>query len=626
MGADTHARVKNLLADALTLPSHEREAFVRAQSDDAVIVREVLELLAQGTDLISPVGLDDLGGGDELVGTQVGHYRIVDRLDAGGQGEVYLGRDTDLHRKVALKSLLPSGAAADVRSAALREARAAAQVTHPNVATIHHVLEHNSRAYIVMEFVEGESLAKVLRRGRLPLVSVYAIGRQLAGAVAAAHSKGVVHRDLKPANVQVLPDGSIKVLDFGIAGVIAAVTTMTRGRAAEVAQAGQPGTPGYMAPEQVTSAQFDERTDIFSLGILLFEMATGTRAYPERETQALLSAAVRPLPRADHIAPDVPEALADIIEKAVQIDPDRRFGTAVALAEAIERIDARPTPEGSAARRARQVGAISLTAAAVLVATSLLQAAVFNQSVGREPPFDAEPVAEWLEIGARSFLLPGLTIGAALVVWWVGQFAIGLFGLVPPFGRWMNHARATRAALLDACRLRDPRVCARAAASVGLVAILVIIWTFRDLLAACTTGLSTAPAATVAALGDGHLGTLYRALLSLVLLGGGWAWVHVRRLYANDRSGLARAVAPIVVISAFALLLMQFPYRLLSRDEFPHLQFEGQRCGVVGRTQEQVLLFCSERTDGRIQRIPMGHPAAGTIDAEPVSIFNVTSR
>src|SRR5207247_393722 len=162
----------------------------------------------------------------------------------------------------------------EVRERVMREARAAARLTHPNIAGVYDVLEHDGRMFIVMEYVEGESLASLLGRQRLPLDRVRTIGRQLASALADAHAHGVIHRDLKPANIQVTRDGSIKVLDFGVAKLSPAPAShtgaATDGAKVEETLPGNPGTPIYMSPEQLLSKAIDARSDIYSAGAILF--------------------------------------------------------------------------------------------------------------------------------------------------------------------------------------------------------------------------------------------------------------------------------------------------------------------------------------------------------------------
>ena len=189
----------------------------------------------------TPTADDDF---DVPPGTRIDRYIVLDRLGEGGMGKVYLATDTELHRKVALKCLTSREPQKDLRRKLLDEARAAGQINNPNIATVYDVVEHDERAYLVMEYVEGENLANVLRRERLPLHRTLQIGRELASALGAAHAKAVVHRDLKPANVQVMHNGSVKVLDFGVAQAISFLTSRsTHGAAVEHDRfAPQPGT------------------------------------------------------------------------------------------------------------------------------------------------------------------------------------------------------------------------------------------------------------------------------------------------------------------------------------------------------------------------------------------------
>jgi len=337
--------VKDLVAEALARPAAERDAFLEQQCSSAAMLAEVRTLLRASDEmttgfldpLIESPALDD---GDLPIGTRIGPYLIVDSLARGGMGHVFLGKDLRLHRQVALKSLLSSRHNSSTeRTRVLRAARAAAQVNHPGVATIHDILEHAERAFIVMEYVPGESLAAVLRRGRLPVDRVIALGRQLAAGLVAAHEKGVIHRDLKPANIQITPSGDAKILDFGVARTTTAFTTATGSSSADDARGPQPGTRGYMSPEQMLSRHADERSDIFSLGIVLFEMATGERAFEPAGELDLLDAIQRPVRRADAVDARVPRALADVIARALEIDPAGRFQSAAAMAGALTALE-----------------------------------------------------------------------------------------------------------------------------------------------------------------------------------------------------------------------------------------------------------------------------------------------
>jgi len=266
-----------------------------------------------------------------MVGTWVGPYQILEKLGAGGMGEVFLGHDPRLERRVALKCLTSAASlSGDGHTRVLREARAAARLTHPHIAGVYDVLEQDGRTFIVMEYVEGISLAAHLAGGSLPADEVRRIGRQLASALAAAHAQGVIHRDLKPANIQVMRDGSIKVLDFGVAKLTPAMHTTadtTLGQEApEPSLGGNPGTPLYMAPEQLRGRSADARSDLYSAGVVLFLMATGRRPYLETTAVTLaLAMHAAPAPSARSINPLVPLELSDVIAKALERDPDSRF-------------------------------------------------------------------------------------------------------------------------------------------------------------------------------------------------------------------------------------------------------------------------------------------------------------
>src|SRR5438094_10225074 len=367
MDAASWQQAKDVIAEALRRTPSDRETFVRSRGTSPELADEILTLLAGMTgphelDALDAVGATDDGpleppdgDADDLPpGTRVGPYVIVEPIGRGGMGQVFLGSDPRLRRKVALKCVLRTLAGSgERRLRILHEARAAARVTHPNVATIHDVVEHDGAAFIVMEYVEGESLSARMRRERLPIERVIDIGRQLASALGAAHARGVVHRDLKPANIHVGPDGTVKVLDFGVANAGRSIgtvgTSMSTGRpvAQPATRTPQPGTPPYMSPEQLLGRPVDERSDLYSLGVVLFEMATGRRPFRETEPEDLILAVTRGAPRADAEDKAVPRALADVIAKALEPDCNARFQSAVEFGtalNALQRRGDRPEP------------------------------------------------------------------------------------------------------------------------------------------------------------------------------------------------------------------------------------------------------------------------------------------
>ncbi len=272
-------------------------------------------------------------------GAIIGSYQVIDRLGAGGMGEVYRARDTRLGRLVAIK-VLRRGADPELLHRLQREARAASALNHPNIVHIYDVGEADAHAgayYVVMEHVQGESLRRRMAPGPLPIPEVLDLGAQLADGLANAHRAGVVHRDLKPENLMVTPHGLLKILDFGLAklvvaplGSIDARETLSR----HGTQAGMlVGTLEYMSPEQATGRVVDHRTDQFSLGAILYEMVTGRRPF-QRETPAQVLAAVieRDPEPIERLRRDAPAALASLVARCLQKDPQSRFAATDELA------------------------------------------------------------------------------------------------------------------------------------------------------------------------------------------------------------------------------------------------------------------------------------------------------
>ena len=258
-------------------------------------------------------------------GTAVGPYQIVRQLGAGGMGVVWLAEDTRLQRKVALKTV--KGADADTtegRQRLMREARAAATLNHPNIATVHDVLDVDGQVVVVFEYVEGDTLAGRLQRGPLTVAEAVEVTWQLADALAAAHAQGVIHRDLKPSNVVLSPDGRAKVLDFGIARMVPAGADMSASAPGTLG-GGLVGTPGYAAPEQYLSRNVDGRADLYALGVMLFEMIAGRRPFPGSDAIQLATSVLRDdAPKLETGGPWVPPQLSKLVERLLEREPSRR--------------------------------------------------------------------------------------------------------------------------------------------------------------------------------------------------------------------------------------------------------------------------------------------------------------
>jgi Tol biopolymer transport system component len=265
------------------------------------------------------------------VGARLGHYRILAPLGAGGMGEVWLAEDATLKRKVALK-VLPAAMADDPDRLARfqREAETVAALSHPNIVTIYSVERDGDVRFLTMELVEGQSLDQLIPPTGMALTEVLDTGVALADALVASHDKGVVHRDVKPANVMLTKDRRVKVLDFGLAKLREQLELGAKTTTAQITGEGRVlGTVAYMSPEQAEAKPVDARSDLFSLGIVLFEMATGERPFQGDSTLSILSAILRDTPKSvTELRADLPPELARIIRQCLKKDPEERYQTA----------------------------------------------------------------------------------------------------------------------------------------------------------------------------------------------------------------------------------------------------------------------------------------------------------
>jgi len=283
-----------------------------------------------------------------MIGQTISHYRILEKLGAGGMGVVYKARDIRLDRAVALK-FLPENLQQD--SVALerfrREAHAASALNHANICTIYDIGEQDSRPFLAMEFIEGETLRQHIHGQPLKLEELLNLGIQIADALDAAHARGIIHRDIKPANIFVTQRGQAKVLDFGLAKLVP--KGILGGEALDSSHSGSEegvsivglitGTPSYMSPEQVRGDDLDTRTDLFALGLLLYEMATGRQAFSGNTGGAIIEAILSRAPAPARSAnPEIPPELEEIINRALEKDPKRRWQSAAEIRGALQQL------------------------------------------------------------------------------------------------------------------------------------------------------------------------------------------------------------------------------------------------------------------------------------------------
>jgi serine/threonine protein kinase len=624
---------KEILAEALKRDASQREAYVRERCHNPDLAEEIVTLLVSysGSDFLNRDALiaefaEDI---DDLEpGTRVGPYVIVDEIGRGGMGKVFLGSDPRLRRKVALKCVLRSLAGSgERRLRILHEARAAARVTHPNVATIHDVVEHEGAAFIVMEYLEGESLAARMRRGRLPIDRVVDIGRQLASALTAAHAKGVVHRDLKPGNIHIGPESAVKVLDFGIANAGRSSDTVgssaSTGRAAAqpATRTPQPGTPPYMSPEQLLGRAVDERSDLYSLGVVLFEMATGRRPFREHEAQDLVLAVTRgPAPRADAADAAVPKALADVIAKALEPDVVARYQSAAELGVALADVDALLQRKGSGGselirQRLTRLGAGMLMAPLALVSLGFMTSRTFNITLARTGPFSAfadDSLVDYFYWGLRSVVAPLVYVIAATVLVAAVRFLLRLLELSAPFERLLARVRACAAVASARLHLDDPVVLAQALATLGIIAIALVFWWFNDLNRAWAAGyVNESPPEWFRPLNPQNPARgYYRIVLTLMTFAFsvGLAKVIAIRRRRTATTGFSSLVLLAAVVAAM-IALADLPYRLFNHSERERVDYGGARCYDLGQAGDQILVYCPAAEPPRNRVVMRSDPA-----------------
>jgi serine/threonine protein kinase len=327
-------QIESLYNQALTIDEAHRAAFLReACGSDHDLRRNLEELLAEGPkaeSFLERAALREIAHefaeavdstSSSWTGRRVGNFQFLSLLGTGGMGEVYRAHDTKLKRDVAIK-ILPGEASLDSDRVGRfqREAEVLASVNHPNIAAIYDLEEAGGSFFLVLELVEGETLAERLEAGPVPLDETLQIAAQILDALAAAHERGIIHRDLKPANIKRTPEGKVKVLDFGLAKAFAVESAAAlAANPATLVTSSTPGmilgTAAYMSPEQASGTAVDRRTDIFAFGAVLYEMLTGQPAFPGETASAILAAVIRAEPDWRKLPANTPAGIRRLLRR-----------------------------------------------------------------------------------------------------------------------------------------------------------------------------------------------------------------------------------------------------------------------------------------------------------------------
>jgi hypothetical protein len=524
-------------------------------------------------------------------GDRCGHYQIVRLLGAGGMGQVYLAEDPELGTPAALKlvtdELLPS---ADARTRLHREAARAAQLRyHPHIATVLQFADVEVKgrtvAVLAMEYVAGTPASQLLQAGPVQAVQAIRWAVQVTRAIEFAHDKGILHCDLKPANLHVDQTGTgdhVKVLDFGIA------RAMFEGRAA----AGGFGTPPYMAPEQLISGECSTATDIYALGVTLFELVTGRRPYPAADALELLMHVIgAPVPKASAFVSGLPAGLDAVLQRAMAKRPDERFQSMAEFRRELEAlIEVRPASPA----RLRTVAAV-VASVAFIILTGFITSLALDQGLGRVTQFRVSSLQEWFFWGIRSLVAPVVFSLTLLLAALCVSSAVRL--MWPTLARRSSTVRAlSERAVTRATALADGST-AIAGQILLLVHVAILVglgFSFRSLLLGFMNFMTDARG-SIDALRPSNLAVheLYGYLVTTELLLFLVSWfvlLRVRRRRGEHEGSVYLAAG--LAAAALSLFLFSARFRILSHNEHVRVEYSGQACYLVEDRGPTALLFC----------------------------------
>jgi protein kinase-like protein len=620
------AQKKDVLAQAVKLPAAERSAFIHAQfvADQAAghEVAALLERYQRATES-NPGWTSETTFGalrDEAahraslppdstavltINRKFGPYRIVRVLKPGGMGEVAIADDARLPRQVVLKCLSGRWLATPLaRQRLMREARAAAALSHSNIATLYDVLEDTEQPMLVMEYVEGRTLRDVLHDGPLSLGLALRYAIQITDAVSYAHDRGIVHCDIKPSNVQITPSHVAKVLDFGLARA-----QFDDGDELSRSESGKlMGTPGYMPPERLIEGTLNTAGDVYALGVVLFEMLTNRPPYLEIGPQLMVAVLATDAPAPSSLVPGLPPQLDAIVARALARNPDFRYRSARELARDL--VEALGAIEGRAwsgqlqlvepprlAIDWRRLTAAALGVSAFVVLAGFVTNTMYTSPLGIATGFDKESALAWPRWGLRAFAAPVILMALIGVACTLALFFIRLV--------WTNVAAVRRACQpltvpvqtwITRINVAPTSAIAPLLLAVQVVALGVYAWHFRDIISGLDSLFTRQAPGSLFALRPGnrlaHDSMGVWLTVQLFVFGVAWYQLLKRRWTRHDSS------AATIVLGGFGLLAFSFlifqaiPFRLLYHAEAERVMYQSQTCYLVGQRGDDALLFC----------------------------------
>jgi serine/threonine protein kinase len=672
MGLDRQHVISSLYNAALAHEGDDRATFLREACPDDDVRAEIESLLEYeqsakrflegGALSILANTISPNQDTTQTIGRLIGSYEVLSFIGAGGMGLVYRARDTKLGRHVALKILSPQFTADSARSARFdREARLLASLNHPNIGGIYGIEDADGVRALVLELVEGETLADMLRRGPLTVDQALNIARQIAEALKAAHGNGIIHRDLKPANIGVTVGGVVKVLDFGLAKAFlagsSAAPASPHATITGDAERVRLGTPAYMSPEQARGVGVDRKTDIWAFGCVTYEMLTGRAAFEGDNIVDILASIVAREPRWEALPPLVPSEISRLIKHCLERDTACRLPN---ITDAIATLDdalQRPSPspilrhsgpapvsgsgpgptDRTTSRRhsvaaSQWLGVMGLPLwllvpliLLAIVSLGFVSSMAFNRTIGLSPRFGTESPGIWFSWGLKFLAAPVIiTIVVTMAVRFVRSIRRGLSSRFPTIGRIDQQLSQALRALVESLDLDDPYVLAPAVTILGAMALAVTLWRFADVITAFWYPINELLPEQVAVLRPGSTGrTSYMTILFLLILALAvsmrYAFERRRRAGVNDRAGWP---AMGLAVLAVAVLFLAMPYRILFHSKFERIRFQGNQCFIIGENRVELLLHCPTIPPLRNVGVNRDDPAL-TDRSTPASIYEV---